>query len=186
MSDRVSEPVSAEPHCETCVCSDPRSLDNFNRRCALIADRVSTAALDRLPPEVRVRVRRHRNGPIGIRWTGWKLSSHNDLVASQLMACLEPDTRYPSQYPSLNRYWAVNVGRLLFPLVIEYRLGDVYDIMDSPRTDEIDAMMDWPDADLEMYFKLHVGPLVNRIGSECAAREARTVGDSVFTAGDHS
>ncbi len=133
-----------------------------------MADEACALALSRLPIEIRVRVRWGKNADSpGLCWTGWKLSAGVDGAVGQIIACLEPDERYPSQRTSLklNRYWAVSTGRLLWPSVVEYRPGDKFDISQAPYRDEIEQLMGWSDADLVMYFRLHADALVSRIAS---------------------
>ena len=48
---------------------------------------------------------------------------------------------------------------IMTPRVVEYLPGDMFDISQSPYTEDLEWMASWDDATLTEYLRLHVDPL---------------------------
>lgn len=158
------------PHCATCICDQPGSLEAINRRCHRLAAKVVESLLlsvdlfDRLSPF---------SGKFRFGFTGFKLTVESNIVGGQFLCAL-----FPSGWRDLDdekqrmptRFYYVDALSLYtdeLPMVAPYRPGDLFLRTRVPPTlEELEHVVTWPDERLEGWVRKHIAVLHERIEAD--------------------
>lgn len=172
MATTEPTPVPA-PHCESCNCFNSGSLDHFNRRCQRLIAVIRAELLDGLPPAVRACIN-EGSSRYSLGFTGFKLGSKQSRTAGQFLVAL-----YPEPCTGANRrmsgvkFFGVCTRRdptETIPVVDQTSAGAEYDISMSPTLDDLEQMVEWSDADLSDYLRVHLLPLRDAVVDAVAKR----------------